>query len=300
MTEAPPTSSPEPTQTTTPEQATEQPTEQPTATVLPTTPIKHIFVIILENKSKQAVFYNSYFNNLAKQGVQLTHYYGVSHPSEPNYLAMIAGDTFVTDDGSYNLPQTNLVDLMEQANVTWKAYLEDYPGSCFAGGSADALYARKHNPFISFDDVRTDVERCSNLVNADQLDSDIAAGQLPQFSFYVPNLKNDGHDTSVDYSANWLQSFLDPKLADPHFMDGTLVMITFDETDDFNADPSTQTLYAVLLGPMVQAGTTNPTPYTHYSLLRTVEDTFNLGTLRRNDESATPFDACIFSGGCAK
>jgi acid phosphatase len=240
-----------------------------------------------------------YFTTLARRGTLLTHYYGIAHPSQPNYLALLAGDSLVAGDGSYNLPQTNLVDLLEPAGVSWKAYLEDYPGGCFAGGSMGALYARKHNPFISFDDVRSNPQRCANLVNAGQLPADLAAGRLPRYSFYVPNLKNDAHDTSMAYSARWLKGFLEPMLADPRFAAGTLVVITFDETNDFSGGPATRPLYTVLLGPMVRAGAVDATPYTHYSLLRTVEEAFLLGTLHRHDATAAPLAACDFTGGCS-
>ena len=283
-------------------------TPVPTATLAETktntSPIQHIFIIVLENASQASVMADPYFKALARRGVQLTHYYGIVHPSQPNYIAMLAGDPLVPDDGSYNLPQTNLVDLLEAANVLWKAYLENYPGSCFAGAMAgnskSDIYARKHNPFISFNDVRTNPQRCARLVNADQLNADVAAGKLPQFSYYVPNQDNDGHDTGVAYSSKWMKGFLEPLLANPNFNTGTLVVITYDETGGMLNNPASSPLYTVLLGPVVKAGTVDATAYTHYSLLRFVENTFKLGTLHRNDEHATPFAACNFSGGCSK
>jgi acid phosphatase len=298
---------PTPTASTTPA-ATLTPTPTPTLTsTLTVTPVptptlsvipRHIFIIVLENNSLQTVLAVPYFSALAKRGALLTNYHGVTHPSEPNYIAMIAGDTFVSDDGVHNLPQTNLVDLLDRAQVSWKAYLENYPGHCFngvvSGNSTTGQYARKHNPFISFNDIRTNPQRCSQLVNSDQLAVDIAANQLPSFGFYVPNLKNDGHDTSPTYAATWLSGFLDPKLADPNFMNGMLVVVTFDEDDG----TASNLVYTVLLGPMVHANTTDPGLYTHYSLLRTIEDDFGVGTLNRNDTPAVSFAACNFTTGC--
>ena len=262
----------------------------PTVTDLTAPAIRHVFVIVLENESGAAALKDPYLAQLASRGQRLTHYYAVAHPSEPNYLAMIGGDTFVSDDGVHDLPPSNLVDLLEARHVSWKAYQEDYPGNCFAGsvatGKDGGLYARKHNPFISFDDIRNDPARCANIVDARELDADIANGQLPQFSFYTPNMDNDGHDTGVAFAAKWLKGFLDPKLADPRFHDGTLVFITFDEG---NGTPSQDPLYAVLLGPGVAAGAEDATPYTHYSLLRTVEAIFGLPSLGREDQTAAAF-----------
>ncbi len=254
---------------------------------------QHIMVIVLENNSRDKVLAIPYFKQLADRGVLLSNYHGVTHPSQPNYIAMIAGDTYISDDGNHDLPQNNLVDLFDAAGATWKAYMEDYPGKCYARGST-GLYARRHNPFISFNNVRTNPARCSQLVNAAQLAADVAADQLPDFLFYVPNVKNDGHDTTLAFAADWLSGFLEPKLANAAFMNGTLIVVTFDE-DDGKADNQ---VYTVLLGPMVHAGSTDATLYTHYSLLRTIEDNYGLGTLNLKDALAAPFAACNFGTGC--
>lgn len=245
----------------------------------------HIFVIVFENKTPAQVLSQPTFGALAKRGVLLTNYRAVAKPSQPNYIAMLAGDPLVRDNFSHNLPQRNLVDLMEAAGVSWKAYVQAYPGDCFAGGSDKGLYARKHNPFISFDSVRNDPHRCAKIVNADQLDTDIAGGKLPQFSFFVPDMKNSAHDKPIEYADAWLKTFLAPKLTDKKFMRNTLVVITFDE--GLTADNAA---YTVLLGDGMKAGV-DAAPYTHYSLLRTIEDNFALkGPLTKNDAQAAPFD----------
>ena len=244
--------------------------------------VQRIFIIQLENSAYTSVLANPYFANLASRGRLLNNYYAVTHPSQPNYIAEIAGDTFVTDDSSHDLPQSNLVDLLEGAGISWKTYQEDYPGQCSAVSSAaGGLYARKHNPFVSFDSVRTNPARCAKIVNASQLGLDITANTLPQYSFYVPNQNNDGHDTGIAYAADWLQGFLEPKLTNSNFMSGTLIVVTFDEDDHSQNNH----VYTVLLGDMISAGT-DSNSYNHYSLLRMVENNFGLATLGRNDASA--------------
>ena len=188
----------------------------------------------------------------------------MAHPSQPNYVAMLAGAPLLSDDSPHNLAQSNLVDLLEKAGKSWKSYQEDYPCGCFAGASAGnaqtGTYVRKHDPFISFDDVRTDPSSalrkdCAGL----QPCGDIAGGHLPDFSFYSPNLNDDGHDSSLSVASAWLRGFLEPKLADLKFSDGTLAIVTFDEG---TGDPAAQPLYAVLLGPMVAAGSADVRPLT--------------------------------------
>jgi len=248
---------------------------------------KHVFVIVLENEGLAQVQADGYFADLARRGVLLTHYAAVAHPSQPNYLALIAGDTFVTDDAPVDLAQRNLTDLLASGGVSWKTYQENYPGGCYTEAISDGgLYARKHNPFISFDSIRANPSRCAKIVNASALQADIQAMSLPGVAFYVPNQANDGHDTGLAFASAWLKAFLEPKLADAAFMDGTLVIVTFDESGTFSNNHNQ--VYTVLLGPPV-VPSIDAHPYTHYDLLRSIEINFGLGSLGRRDAKANGF-----------
>ena len=105
-----------------------------------------------------------------------------------------------------------------------------------------------------------------------------STGKLPDFQPTNP-LKH------VNFIAQYLKRFLLSLLAVPAFMEGTLVVVTFDESIP-HADNH---IYTVLLGDMVQANTVQGEIYNHYSLLRTIEESFSLGTLNRNDFSADFF-----------
>jgi hypothetical protein len=255
-----------------------------------------VFIIMLENELEAVVRQNAYMQGLEARGARLSDYHGVTHPSQPNYVASIAGLPMVTDDGDHDLTGTTLVDLLAAKGVSWKAYLEDLPDDKSISVSADGLYYRKHNPFISFDGIRNDPERLARVVNARELDADLQSGRVPQYAWYTPNIQNDGHSPpgvppgqytqDVDFLARWLEGFLTPLLASPAFMKGTLVVITFDESVPY-ADNH---VYTTLLGDMVAAGTVVPDRFDHYSLLRTVEENFDLGTLGRNDLVAPWFE----------
>lgn len=268
------------------------PTTTPTVAALADGFVPHTFnhfmIIMLENADYETTLSNPNFAKLAKQGTLLTNYFAITHPSYPNYLALVGGSTFnVTSDGQEDINAKNLADLMDAANVSWKVYAEDLPSKpCYTGILSDN-YARKHEPFISFLDVQNNPARCSKINSSNQLQSDLAAGQQPQYAFYVPNLKNDGHDTGVAYAGNWLTKFLTSiQNTKPDFLKNTLVAITFDE----GTNGSSNRIYTLLLGQNVKAGVTSNTKYTHYSLLRTVEDNFELGTLGENDAKANPIN----------
>ena len=244
---------------------------------------KKIVTIILENTNYETALANPYLANLIKSGSFLNNYYAITHPSYPNYLALTGGSTFgQTNDGQEDLDKTNLSDLFDAGGISWKVYAEGLPKSCFLGVQANS-YVRKHVPFASYVDVQKNPDRFNKIVDAKQLKTDVADNKLPQYSLYIPDLNNDGHDTGVNYAANWLNSFLTPLQNNPNFAQDTLVVVTFDEDhgDDNNH------IYTLLLGQPVIAGVKVNTRFDHYSLLRTVEYNFNLGNLGREYIKAT-------------
>jgi acid phosphatase len=249
--------------------------------------IKHVFVVVFENTNAADSRKQEFMKSLIAKGGDLSNFHAISHPSQPNYVAMIAGDPLgVSSDGLYDLDGRHLGDLLEAKGKGWKIYSEDYPqGQCFTGSGRDT-YVRKHNPFISFADVRDNEARCkARVASSTQLDADIEAGQLPEYAMYVPGLDNDGHDTNVTFADRWLERAFGPRLANPKFMDGTLFAVTFDENDMWN-DEGQNLIYTVLVGAGVKPGSTSTARYDHYSLLRMVEDIFALGTLGRKDQAA--------------
>jgi phospholipase C len=271
-------------------------TPQATTTATPTTTVasqsqntknfEHVLIIVLENTDFSTAMANPYLSQLTIRGTLLNNYFAITHPSYPNYLAMIGGSTFgQTDDGQEDLDKTNLADLMEAAGITWKAYAEGLPATACFTGTQTGTYVRKHEPFASFVDVQKNPQRCAKIVNASQLQRDAATGNLPQYMFFAPDLNDDGHDTGVKYSANWLKNFLPTLEQNSAISKDTLIIITFDE----GTNGSNNQIYTLLLGQMVKAGATNSTRYDHYSLLRTVEDNFGLPTLGREDAKAKAF-----------
>lgn len=243
-----------------------------------------IMIVNFENQAYEDVIQNADFLAMSKRGRILTNYYAITHPSQPNYMCQVGGATFVSDDSNQDIDACNVADLLEAKGVAWKAYQEDYPGNCFTGKSSGKYY-RKHNPLISFNSIHNSPARCANVVSADQLQRDIAARTLPQYIYYTPNIDNDGHNTGIPFAGTYLTGFLTPLLADPYFTNGTLVVLTWDEDDGSHGNH----IYTALIGPMIPAGSSDSARYTHFSLLRTVEDNWGLGSCKRNDSTATPF-----------
>jgi hypothetical protein len=162
----------------------------------------HVFVIMLENHSQSSVIDDAnapFITSLAHDYGMASNYYGVTHPSMPNYVASIAGDNFgIQDDNDQNvlnLDRRNLVDQLEAAHIGWDAYLQDLPANKldrFAPGTTP-LYAKKHNPFVLFDDVKNDPARMGHVRDYTQLATDLNSAGAPQFVWITPNQCNDMH-----------------------------------------------------------------------------------------------------------
>ena len=241
--------------------------------------VKRIVIVVLENTAESEAVKMPYLAELAKRGALLSNDHAEVHPSQPNYIAMIAGSSYgVNDrlipDGRVTLDERHIGDLLEEHGLTWKVYAEDYPGHCFLE-SRSGLYARKHVPFLSFRNVQKDPARCAKIVDAAAFDSDVRSGSLPAFSLYIPNLRNDGHD-GPDRLANanaWMKKTFDkPLLANKKAMKNLLFIVTFDEGSGGNRHKRSR-IATILVGDAVRAGSESADDYNHFSLLRLVEDT---------------------------
>ncbi|KAH0548568.1 hypothetical protein GP486_007888, partial [Trichoglossum hirsutum] len=241
---------------------------------------------------------NSDIRSLAKSGILLTSYYGLTHPSQPNYIASVGGDYFgLNNDNVVRLPKnvSTVVDLFDTKGISWKEYMEDVPGPGYMGGvSLNAKgkpdYVRKHNPLISFDSVANNGTRLAKIVSFREFEADLRDKGLPQYAHLTPNMTNDGHDSSLSFAATWTKNFLTPLLKNTYFTNRTLILLTYDESKTYSQPNK---IVSLLLGdaiPKSLRGTKDDTFYTHYSILSTLENNFELPNLGRYDVGANVFD----------
>jgi hypothetical protein len=249
--------------------------------------LAHVVVVVLENKEAGSVTGKGdapAIAALTRAGAALTDYHGVSHPSLPNYLALVSGSThgITSDCSTCTVGGPSLATSLDRAGKTWKTYAEGLPSPGWTGVSA-GLYAKRHDPFLYFRTIpRSEVRR--NVVPLSQLSRDVAANRLPDFALVVPNLCHDMHDCSVADGDSWLGGFLPPLLRSPALKGGA-VFVVFDEGDTSLGGGGHVAAFAV--GPAVRPGTTDAAPLDHYSLLRTVEDALSVPPLGRSAQ-ATP------------
>lgn len=223
---------------------------------------KNVVVVIMENRDYDLVIGSAqapYINKtLVPQSALMTNSHGVTHPSQPNYLALFSGSTQGVSDDScpHTFSSANVGAELLAAHKTFDGYSESMPSNGYTGcGSGE--YARKHNPWSDF----TNVPATSNLVYTGFPSSP------PTLAIVVPNLCDDMHDCSTQTGDAWLKKNLPPILA-YNKSHGGLLVLTWDEADPDNN--GTNQIATLLVGPTVKPGK-YAQKITHYSVLHTIE-----------------------------
>ncbi len=268
----------------------------PTATPKPPVPnFSHIVIIVMENLEFSSVIGDNRdmpnFNAYAKQYTLLTQYYAISRAgSLLNYIAMIGGQTFDVKDNFYQgvIKAPSLPDQIEQSGRTWRAYEESMPKPCYLQDTLS--YVLKHNPFAYFDAIRNDPERCQNDMRPlTDLDTDLQNGALPNYAFIMPNLCHSAHDWYTDpkcplkVADDWLGSMVNKLLDSAELKENSLIVLTWDEGQGDHGccgmEVAGGRVATVLISPLAKAGFQDKTPYTHYSLLKTIETAWGMPLL---------------------
>jgi phosphatidylinositol-3-phosphatase len=253
--------------------------------VAPLPSFEHVVVIVFENKESANLLGNRAaptFNSYARRYANLTRYYSVTHPSLPNYLALVSGSTHGITSNCTGCVASgkSLADTIEASGRTWKTYAEGLPSPGYLG-AFNRRYAKKHDPFTYFPDVAGDPQRRARIVPLSRLGVDVRSGTLPSFSLVVPDLCHSMHDCSVRVGDAWLRRNAAPLLSLPN----SVVFVVFDEGST-SIRGGGHTL-ALALGTAVRPRSSFAGITGHYGLLRTIEQAWGLPLLGRSAR-ATP------------
>jgi acid phosphatase len=269
---------------------------QPSGSLAAVPAFTHAYLVVREYNNVDEVVGNPAapaFNALRERYAALDVYQGVAHPSQPNYLALVAGSTMgVLDDEVHDVDGPTIFDQLEAAGRDWRVYAENVPPGCFAGADAldgvdgDGQYVRKHNPAISFTAIREDPQRCAKIEPLTAFDP--AAADL---EIIIPNECHDGHDCAMDVADAWLDRFMTGLLAAPSYQDGGAVFVVFDEADGKNASNRIPVFVA---SESIAPGTVSTVAHDHYSVLRTLQDAWGLPCLAASCSANTVGE--IFGG----
>jgi hypothetical protein len=289
---------------------------QPTPT---TSSLSHVFVIMEENNGYQDVIGNPAapnLNYLASTFGVATDYFGVSPCcSEANYVGLLGGSTFnVNSDDAYwknSVNAPSLISQLDQAGISWKAYLQSlphpnyegicYPEKCNGAPDSDPLYVSKHDGIQNFTTSWNPAD-WSRQVPVTELDSDLAAGDVPKFSYIIPDECHDMHgdppycldsgnigDPQNQHLVAVGDAYLGHLVSEitnaPFWAQGNnAIAITFDEGDDSSgccdANPGAGQVATVVVTSHGPRGLQYTSPANHYSLLSTIQHNFGLGCLQ--------------------
>jgi hypothetical protein len=240
----------------------------------------HVVIVLEENHAYSQIIGTSqapYINSLARQGASFVQSYAVTHPSQPNYLALFSGSTQEVSGDScpHTFSVPNLASELIAAGKTFSGFSEGLPsiGSpCKAG-----KYARKHCPWTNFSNVPP-----SDSLPFTSFPTNFA--DLPTISWVIPNLDYDMHDGTVQQADTWLKTNL-ANYVEWAQKNNSLLIITWDEDNDTDVNQ----IPTIFIGPMVKPGNYSE-KITHYSVLRTLEAIYGLPYAGKSASAETVTD----------
>ena len=239
----------------------------------------HVVVVIEENRSFKQIMdtsnQDSYIHALAKRGMLFTKSYGITHPSQPNYLALFSGTTQGITNNACPLTfdSDNIATLLQDAGLSFASFSESLPEA----GDMNCMYRayhRKHNPVVNWQGTRLPAK-----INRPFADFPSDFSRLPTVSFVIPNQNNDMHDGSFADADNWLKLHISPYV-DWAMKHNSLLILTWDE-DHYQ---SNNRIATIMVGPMVISGKSDQF-INHYNVLRTILDFYGLPALGSSTDS---------------
>ncbi|MGI8770274.1 MAG: alkaline phosphatase family protein [Acidobacteriaceae bacterium] len=269
--------------------------------------IKTVFIIVMENRNWTGNGTSSIKGNpaapyitktLLSQAAHAENYSNPpgNHPSLPNYLWLEAGTNFgILNDKppaqNHQATPEHLVTLLDAAGISWKSYDENISGTVCPltdAGTKDAngnpLYGVRHDPFVYFDNVSGNQNAKSSYCIAHvrpfiEFQPDLVSNAVARYNFITPNVCDDMHDTCggnpIAHGDAWLQQNVPGILNSTAFQNGGVLFITWDEAASKDGPIPMLVLSSFAKG----NGYSNSLPYTHGSMLRTVEEIFGVTPL---------------------
>ncbi|HWZ20609.1 MAG TPA: alkaline phosphatase family protein [Ktedonobacteraceae bacterium] len=269
---------------------------------------QHVFIIMMENTGYNTLIGNSnapWINMAAKTYGLATNYYGVTHPSQPNYIAATSGSTNgVADDNDTTINVPNIVDQIEGSGRTWKAYMQSYSlcTTQLDHACGNQLYERKHNPFVSYQDIQSNPARMANIVDFSQFSTDLAKNNVADYTWISPDQCHDMHGRAAtpadpcDFSQvqpliatgdTFLKNTVGAIMNSQAFNGNSVIFITWDESDFPFSDvtgccdavPGGGHVVMITISHSSHSPRTSNVAYNHYSMLSTIEGGWSLGCL---------------------
>jgi phosphatidylinositol-3-phosphatase len=258
------------------------------------TPVNRVALLVLENRSYEQVIGNRsapYLNHLARSGALATHYFALTHPSLPNYMALTTGGhkDVNHDCAACRSTSQSLASQLETAGVSWRAYFEDMRNPLATRLVPGTPYNPHYNPFAYTSALRTP-DPLGDVTGFASLHHDLANRTLPRFSWIAPNVWHDGHNGGLGAVDRFAKQLV-PKILHALGPRGVL-FITWDE----GADSDTRGAHGqgggrvplIAVGPAARPHARVPVVSNHYALLKTIEAALHVRPLGHARDAQTP------------
>jgi phosphatidylinositol-3-phosphatase len=282
---------------------------------------QHVWVVMMENTGYGALIGNPnapWINATAATDGLAKNAYGVTHPSQPNYVAITSGSTNgVVNDNDITVDVPNIVDQLAAHGKTWHDYQQSLSlcTTKLAHACGNQLYERKHNPFVSYLDVQSNPARMANVVDLSQLDTDLASGNVADYNFIAPDQCHDMHGRAAtaadpcDFSQvqsliatgdTFLKDLVGKITSSPSWNGNSVIFITWDESDFTgsgpfgfgdtsgccDANPGGGHVVTLTISHSANAPRQSSVAYNHYSILTTIQQGWGLGCLANTCDTA--------------
>ena len=298
------------------------------AAATPKSPVKHVFVVVLENASASEVASPTfsttmpYLSSLAAKGVSLDQMYAIDHVSLGNYIGMTSGYEANAKTKRRLLPvrlrlpgrprrqrrqpARGPAPHLEGLHGRHDPAVPEAPRPQAPPTRSQVGYATRHNPFMYYASIVDNATRCrTHVVPFPQLATDLAANRVPNYSFISPSTCNDAHDRGsacgLEQADVWMSQHVQPILKSKAYKDGGVLIITTDESEISDTSGCCGNaqgghIATFVVSPLIaKPGSHTATPYSHYSTLRWIEDSFGLPCLRHAcDPGTTTFGSDVF------
>lgn len=225
-------------------------------------PVQHVIVVMLENLSYNQVVGSTnapFQTSLASSCAVAPDYFGATHTSAANYLAVSAGE-YPADSppGCGDVPacadsSNNLYNQLSGAGLSWGGFMESMPSACdpkSSGGNTSShdLYSVGHDPIVFYTDISASQCQADDLgvpsltAASGAFYNDLQNQTLPSFSMVIPNTANDNEGPGTkaqneQVADTWLKNFVGLVQSSPSYQAGnTLLLIGYDEGSAGDAD----------------------------------------------------------------
>jgi phospholipase C len=237
------------------------------------------------------VLFDRFFASAAGGSVPNHMFWVTGRAGPPGLLGRIPREGFV------ELP--TVFDRLDEAGVSWKFYVEDYDPrrSLEATGTADLSVQAARVPLLNFSRYVNDPKRFGRIVDLEEYYEDLRSGNLPEVAYIAPSRSSEHPPGRVEAGEDLVRRLL-TALAMSDAWKSSAFLWTYDDWGgwfDHVRPPRVDgagygfRVPALLVSPYAREGHVDSTRLETTSILRFIEDNWQLKPLARRDARARSF-----------